>query len=63
MTTLAIPAGMLHVALGLGADALVAIGGPTTSTPSLLVTTAYTYMDRFEPGLQNGVGSHCRCLT
>lgn len=60
MTTVAMCAGMLHVALGLGADAefrapmaLVVIGGLITSTVLSLVfvPAAYTYMDQFETWL------------
>jgi hydrophobic/amphiphilic exporter-1 (mainly G- bacteria), HAE1 family len=60
MTTVAMCAGMLHVALGFGADtefrspmALVVIGGLITSTilSLVFVPAAYTYMDQFETWL------------
>jgi HAE1 family hydrophobic/amphiphilic exporter-1 len=57
MTTVAMCAGMLHVAFGLGTDsefrspmALVVIGGLITSTllSLVFVPAAYSYMDQFE---------------
>ncbi|MBB3897764.1 efflux RND transporter permease subunit [Roseococcus suduntuyensis] len=57
MTTIAMVAGMAHIALGIGAEsefrapmALVVIGGLATSTllSLLFVPVAYVYMDRFE---------------
>jgi hydrophobic/amphiphilic exporter-1 (mainly G- bacteria), HAE1 family len=60
MTTVAMCAGMLHVAFGLGADsefrspmALVVIGGLITSTllSLVFVPAAYSYMDQLETWL------------
>ena len=57
MTTVAMCAGMLHIAFGLGADsefrspmALVVIGGLVTSTllSLVFVPAAYSYMDQLE---------------
>jgi hydrophobic/amphiphilic exporter-1 (mainly G- bacteria), HAE1 family len=65
MTTVAMCAGMLHVACGFGADAefrspmaLVVIGGLITSTVLSLVfvPAAYTYMDQFEGWLAGRFG-------
>jgi HAE1 family hydrophobic/amphiphilic exporter-1 len=66
MTTVAMCAGMLHVAVGLGADsefrspmALVVIGGLITSTllSLVFVPAAYSYMDQFETWLTDRLGS------
>lgn len=60
MTTIAMCAGMAHIAMGLGADsefrspmALVVIGGLITSTllSLVFVPVAYSYMDGFEQWL------------
>jgi multidrug efflux pump subunit AcrB len=56
MTTLALTAGMLPIALGIGADpsfrqpmAIVVIGGTTVSTALslLVIPVVYTYVDDF----------------
>jgi HAE1 family hydrophobic/amphiphilic exporter-1 len=65
MTTVAMCAGMVHVAFGLGADsefrspmALVVIGGLITSTllSLVFVPSAYSYMDQFEGWLAERLG-------
>jgi HAE1 family hydrophobic/amphiphilic exporter-1 len=69
MTTVAMCAGMLHVAVGLGADsefrspmALVVIGGLITSTllSLVFVPAAYSYMDQLEAWLAERLGTRRR---
>ena len=61
MTTVAMGAGMMPIALGIGVDpsfrapmAIVVIGGLITSTflSLLVIPVVYTYMDDFEHGAQ-----------
>jgi HAE1 family hydrophobic/amphiphilic exporter-1 len=72
MTTLAMCAGMLHTALGVGADAefrspmaLVVIGGLITSTMLSLffVPAAYSCMDEVEEWLAGGLGRRQRIVV